>query len=207
MRQSEKLLTKTSLLRCYSALIVLGVLLVVGCNAPIICQECINRVPDAPVFTHFTPLRSSPSTVAPIPEGEYKVARIIDGDTIVITDGTDEYRVRLIGIDAPEIRPLQPYGQESKHRVEELIESANGYVRLQFDGDGTDRSGRIRAHVYLTIGSDELWLNNLLVSEGLAISMLGFRYSEGAKRILIESEISARRHKRGMWSLLAPPFP
>jgi len=133
---------------------------------------------------------------------------VLDGDTLIIKCNDDiEHRVRLIGVDAPEVRPLQPYGQEAKDFVEQMIESANGYVRLQFDGDGVDRSGRIRAHIYLSIDGNDVWLNNLLVSEGLAISMLGFRYSDGAKRILIESEISARRHKRGMWSLLAPPFP
>ena len=190
-------------------LLTLVVLLLVGCNHSVECLECINRVPDAPVFTDFEPLRSSPSTIAPIPDGmHYKVLRIIDGDTLVIDDGTGtELRVRLIGIDAPEVRPVQPFGEEAKDFVEQMIEAAKGYVRLKFDGDGVDRSGRVRAHIYLSIGGDELWLNNLLVLEGLAVSMLGFRYFDGAKRILIESEISARRHGRGMWALPNPPFP
>jgi len=190
-----------------ASLLTLVVLLLVGCNAPI-CQECINRAPDAPIFTDFVPLRSSPSTVAPIPEGVFAVIRAIDGDTIVIDDGTGtELRVRLIGVDAPEIRPMQPFGQEAKDFVEQMIEAAGGYVRLQFDGDGTDRSGRIRAHVHLTINGDDVWLNNLLVLEGLAVSMLAFRYSDGAKRIFVQSEIVARREQRGMWALPNPPFP
>ena len=186
----------------------LCVLLLAGCNAPMVCQDCINRVHDTPVFTTFTPLRSSPSVISPIPEGVYKVVRVIDGDTLVIDDGTGtELRVRLIGVDAPEIRPLQPYGQEAKDFVEQMIDLAGGYVRLQFDGDGTDRSGRVRAHIHLTIDGSEIWLNNLLVSEGLAVSMLGFRYSDGAKKILVQSEMEARREKRGMWALPNPPFP
>ena len=72
---------------------------------------------------------------------------------------------------------------------------------MQFDGDGIDRSGRVRAHVYLTIDGNETWLNNLLVLEGLAVSVLGFRYSDGAKKIFVESEIEARRNKRNIWSL------
>ena len=129
---------------------------------------------------------------------------MIDGDTLVIIDdaGT-EYRVRLIGIDAPEIRPLQPFGQEAKDFVEEKIAAAGGKIRLQFDGDGIDRSGRVRAHVYLTIDENEIWLNNLLVLEGLAVSMLGFRYSDDAKKIFVESEIEARRNNRNMWNLPA----
>ena len=188
---------------CSLALIFL---LVAGCDAPV-C-DCIERIPDTPVFTYFEPLRSSPSTIAPIAEGEYEVVRVIDGDTLIIDDGTGtEIRVRMIGIDAPEVRPMQPFGLEAKAYVEKKIAKAGGYVRLQFDGDGVDRSGRIRAHVYLTIDGNDVWLNNLLVLEGYAVSMPGFRYSDGAKKILVQSEIEARRHKRGMWALSESPFP
>ena len=204
--KSEQNIVKP-LLRYYFALIVFTVMCVVGCTATI-CQNCINRVPDAPIFTHFEPLPSAPSRVAPIPNGVYyKVLCVIDGDTLIILDddGT-EFRVRLIGIDSPEIRPMQPFGQEAKHRVEELIEAANGYVRLLYDEDGTDRNGRIRAHVYLAIDDTEVWLNHELVLRGYAISVLAFRQSDSSKKALVEAEIDARRHRRGMWSLPNPPF-
>ena len=188
--------------------IILIALFVAGCNAPIVCQDCINRVPDAPVFTTFTPLRSSPSAVAPIPEGEYEVVRVLDGDTLIIKCNDDkEHRVRLIGIDAPEVRPMQPYGQEAKDFVEQMIDLANGYVRLQFDGDGTDRSGRIRAHIHLTIDGNDVWLNELLVRQGYAVSMLGFRHSDGSKKMLVQAELYARQTRMGMWALDDPPFP
>jgi endonuclease YncB( thermonuclease family) len=181
-------------------LIAIILLVAVGCGDPV-CEYCINRAPDIPIFTTFEPLRSSPSTVAQIVEGMYKVARVIDGDTLIIECGAGtEYRVRLIGIDAPEICPVQPFGIEAKEFVENKIAMADGYARLVFDGDGVDRNRRIRAHVYLAINDNDVWLNNLLVLEGLAVSMLGFRYSDGAKKIFVESEITARREGRNMWS-------
>ena len=181
-------------------------LLVIGCVPPI-CQDCIDRGGsvenvDVAIFTDFVPLSSPPSRISPIPEGTWRVARIIDGDTIIVLDNEDvEHRVRFIGIDAPEVRPLQPFGIEAREYVERMIAAADNRVRLQFDGDETDRSGRVRAHIYLTMPDDtEVWLNNALVLEGLAVSVLGFRYSDGAKKILVQSEIEARRNSRGMWS-------
>ena len=200
--KSKKPLT----IQFYTTLFIFCVLLVVGCNASI-CQYCVDRIGsvenvDTAIFTDFVPLSSPPSSKSPIPEGTWRVARIIDGDTIIVLDDEDvEHRVRLVGVDAPEIRPLQPFGQEAKDFAEKMITAAGGYVRLQFDGDETDRSGRVRAHIYLTMpDGTEVWLNNALVLEGLAVSVLGFRYSDGAKKIFVQSEIEARRNSRNMWS-------
>ena len=53
--------------------------------------------------------------------GEYKVTRVIDGDTLVVQKGATSLTIRLVGIDAPEVshkkyEPGQPYSQQStKH--------------------------------------------------------------------------------------------
>ena len=181
-------------------------LLLVGCSP--ICQDSTNTVPSAPVFTSYEPLLSPPSRTSQITEAIYKVTSVVDGDTLVITDGTDEYRVRMTGIDCPELRPLEPYALEAKAYVESKIAKAGGHVRIKFDGDQTDRYGRILAMVYLPMpGGNDVWLNELLVYDGLAVSVLGFRYSDGAKKMLVQAEIEARKAKRNMWSSKAEIFP
>src|SRR5215510_433993 len=40
------------------------------------------------------------------------VVRVTDGDTIVIQSGEEQYKIRLSGIDAPEIR--QAFGREAR---------------------------------------------------------------------------------------------
>ena len=49
---------------------------------------------------------------------DFKVVRVIDGDTFIIEGGE---RVRMIGIDAPELKDL--YGVESKNQLKALIQN------------------------------------------------------------------------------------
>ena len=73
-----------------------------------------------------------------------KVTRVIDGDTFITNKGD---RVRLIGIDAPELPSLR--GIESKMYLHELID--NKVVILERDGisDNKDKYGRLLRYVYL----------------------------------------------------------
>ena len=43
------------------------------------------------------------------------VTRVLDGDTVEVTDTKQTVRVRLVDIDAPE--KAQPYGQKSKQHL------------------------------------------------------------------------------------------
>ena len=68
-----------------------------------------------------------------------RVLKVIDGDTITILMGTDEIRVRLIGIDAPE--KGEWLYSESKAFLEGLMAS-NPYVEIYFDGSRKDNYNR-----------------------------------------------------------------
>lgn len=88
------------------------------------------------------------------------VARVIDGDTIVVAD---ENRVRLIGIDAPEMNSdFDCYAQKAKQRLEELV--LNKKVSLEKDISQTDKYGRLLRHVWI----DEMLASLVLVEEGWA---------------------------------------
>ena len=48
------------------------------------------------------------------------VFRVIDGDTIIVLEGNKKRKVRLTGIDAPELK--QEFGFESKQKLRSLID-------------------------------------------------------------------------------------
>jgi endonuclease YncB( thermonuclease family) len=92
------------------------------------------------------------------------VSRIIDGDTIEVTDGSGrKEKVRLIGIDTPE-RGKCGY-DESGDRLSELI--LNAEVQLVTGGtDDRDRNGRLLR--YVDIGGVDA--GRILIEEGFAIA-------------------------------------
>jgi micrococcal nuclease len=138
----------------------------------------------AAVQTAHPPVRTDPVLVRVV----------FDGDTIdVATVG----RVRLLGIDAPEIghrfESSAPFGREAKERLTSLI--AHRWVRLEFDGQREDFYDRRLAYVLLEDGT---FINALLVREGLA--RVSTRVPLARLEELRRAEADARDHRRGMWS-------
>ncbi len=123
------------------------------------------------------------------------VDKVLDGDTFKTRKGE---KVRLLGINAPEIRhdtsPAQPFGNTAKRALQALI--AGKQVRLTFDKEKKDQYGRTLAHVYLKNG---LWVNAELVRQGLA-HVYTFEPNVRAAYQLIKVEQEAIQHKRGMWT-------
>lgn len=102
-----------------------------------------------------------------LPSGDdATVARVIDGDTIVVAGDT---KIRLIGIDTPETkdprRPVGCFGAEASPRTGELV-GPGTRVRLVYAVERRDRFGRTLAYVYRL--DDGLFVNAALVEEGFA---------------------------------------
>lgn len=72
------------------------------------------------------------------------VTRILDGDTLEVTEDSKTLRVRLIDIDAPEKK--QPYGQKAKQFLTDFVKDADAVAVRSM---GTDRYGRTLAQVYV----------------------------------------------------------
>jgi endonuclease YncB( thermonuclease family) len=86
---------------------------------------------------------------APIPPVEAVVVEVIDGDTISVTvDGVAE-KVRLIGIDAPEMASCG--GPEARDHLAALLNA--GIFTLTEGGDGEDRDRYDRLLRYVTDGT------------------------------------------------------
>jgi len=89
---------------------------------------------------------------------------VIDGDTVVI----DNKRVRLVGIDTPELHPTpEPGALEAKQFVEGLCLGKE--VGLDVDDiRPKDKYGRTLAVVYIDVGGSWVNLNAELLRMGLA---------------------------------------
>ena len=86
------------------------------------------------------------------------VARVIDGDTVELGDGS---RVRYIGMDTPESAG-DCYNREATERNISLV--LNRVVHLETDISETDQYGRLLRYAYV----DGVMVNELLVLEGYA---------------------------------------
>lgn len=76
-------------------------------------------------------------TAASSDSGNAYVERVIDGDTVVLGDGS---RVRLIGIDAPEAG--EPCGQRATEKMRRLVEHRVVTASNPDSVQETDRFGR-----------------------------------------------------------------
>lgn len=130
----------------------------------------------------------------------YKVSKITDGDTFYVTTSSSEkYKIRLIGIDAPETRNVgvkvrkEYFGTEAKIFVTQLLK--NRKVKLTFDVQKTDRYGRVLAYVYLENG---IFLNQYLVEKGYAV-VSTFPPNVKFVEVFTKAEKSARNKKLGLW--------
>lgn len=126
------------------------------------------------------------------------VRYVIDGDTIVLKNGT---KVRYRGINSPEIphkdTPGEPMGWEATRRNRQLVRGR--LVRLVQDDEKRDRFGRLLAYVFLPDGR---MVNEILVREGMAFVCFSKKGSPFSKRLLA-AQREAIDAGRGIWSI--PP--
>ncbi len=93
------------------------------------------------------------------------VTEIIDGDTIhVLIDG-EEFPVRYIGIDTPEVQYNEWFGKEARDANIELV--AGKEVLLEKDVSETDQYDRLLRYVYLLDGT---FVNAELIRMGFAVA-------------------------------------
>ena len=183
------------------------VLIIIGLFSPDVRDSVAETL--EPLFpgisSPYKPLRSRIS--GPVVEGLWTVIKVVDGDTIDVSNSPgSKYRIRLIGADTPEVvkpnTPVEPFGPEASAFTKRKIAEANDRVRLAFDGDEVDKYGRSLAMVYLQMpDGTEVWLNELLIREGLARAQLQYRYSKGAKTAFQQAEDEAKRARKNLWSL------
>jgi endonuclease YncB( thermonuclease family) len=129
---------------------------------------------------------------------EGKVAKVVDGDTVVLSTGE---KIRYLGINAPEVRVRrgrrwiyrrQPLGKEATAYNRELVSGKS--VSLEYDKKMKDDYGRLLA--YVKVG--DLFVNGELVRQGLALVDVrkpNYRY----QTTLLALQEEAREQCQGIW--------
>lgn len=126
-------------------------------------------------------------------DGEvWDVVEVVDGDTIRVTGASGEERVRLIGINTPEIDEC--FSDEATAALRDAIDSNE--VRLVRDVSETDQFGRLLRFVELEDGTD---IGGEQVRRGFAVSR---RYEPDVSRNRLYDDLqsAARAARRGQWS-------
>lgn len=147
---------------------------------------------------------SLPKVEPYLKEGVYNVDRVVDGDTLLLSNGI---RVRLMGIDTPEtVKPgseVEPFGPEASAFTKEAVARVGNRVYIRQDCDRFDKYGRNLAFVYLgeSDSANVIFLNEELVRAGLAKAIMTFNYSMSIKRRLYKAQKEAIDNRRGIWSL------
>ncbi|MDD5730651.1 MAG: thermonuclease family protein [Candidatus Omnitrophica bacterium] len=135
------------------------------------------------------------------------VSRAVDGDTLKLENGE---RVRLIGIDTPEmheseklmrdsrktnqdVETIKGLGRRSYEFTRKLVEGRR--VSLEFDVEKKDKYGRLLAYVYLKDGT---FVNAEIVKEGYASLMTippNVKYAD----LFLKLYRQAREGRKGLW--------
>ena len=133
------------------------------------------------------------------------VTVVYDGDTVrVRLVGQKDERVRLIGVDSPELDDAREQVRlmaflAKRFAFTRLFQST---VELLPGPEKRDVYGRLLA--YIRTADGELF-SETLVREGFAYAYLKFPFDEAWKTRLKDAEISARRSGKGLWR--KEPYP
>jgi micrococcal nuclease len=126
-----------------------------------------------------------------------KVTRVVSGQTVevLLTGASEATRVRIIGIDAPDLRQ-SPWGEAAKQKLSELVRGLP--IKLELEDNQRDRFNRLNAH---------LWQNQTLVSQQLVESgcvLSNDSYEHKYSKLLMESREYARLMGYGIWNSNLP---
>jgi micrococcal nuclease len=130
----------------------------------------------------------------------YRVIEVNDGDTITIRTKsllgmpTKKERLRLIGIDAPELKQ-DPWGRLSKRYLKKLISESDWIVDIEFDVEKRDKYGRLLGYVWDKKGR---LINEKMLEDGYALL---YSIPPNVKYVerFISAQKKAQQKRAGIW--------
>ncbi len=135
--------------------------------------------------------------IVPSAERPLRAVRVIDGDTVVLSDGRT---VRYIGVDTPEHG--QPFYEAAKNFNRKLVQGK--VVELELDVERYDHYGRLLAYVFVRdMKGQRIFVNAELIRNGFArvyTKPPNVRYAD----LFVRLQQEAREQRRGLWALYRP---
>jgi endonuclease YncB( thermonuclease family) len=129
-----------------------------------------------------------------------RVEKVHDGDTITVSDASDRlFKVRLIGIDAPELK--QKFGEKSRDALNKILKRDKKNVIVQ--PFGMDRDKRILGLVFV----GETDVNLELLRGGFAWVYESRELGKEKISLYREAMTEARANKFGLWKEENPVDP
>lgn len=129
------------------------------------------------------------------------MVEVIDGDTVVVRVAGATERVRLIGIDTPEVTggflPAECYGEEASVFTKSLLPEGTD-VRLTRDAEARDRYGRLLA--YLHRADDGIFVNLEIAARGYAEALI-IEPNNTHADAFYRAASTAREQGLGLWSV------
>ena len=126
---------------------------------------------------------------------DVEVKRVIDGDTLDLTDGR---RIRLLGINTPEIG--RTFKVEATNALKDLTKT--GKITIEYDGPKEKAIGRYK-RTLAYVHCNGVFVNGEIVRKGLAYIYI-YPNTHAHNKELIAYQREAREAKRYLWTKPLP---
>ncbi len=153
---------------------------------------------DVPRTSDVSPTITPPA--ATTTSTPYKIAKVVDGDTIDVELGGKTSRVRLLGINAPESvdprKTVECFGREASAHLKDLLTGKDVALESDATQGDADKYDRLLRYVYLGDGAD---VGRSMIADGYAYEYTydkPYKYQSDYKT----AEAAAREAKRGLWA-------
>jgi micrococcal nuclease len=132
---------------------------------------------------------------------KYVVTQVHDGDTISIKAESFAgfplriEKVRLIGIDTPELKQ-EPWGRKAKKHLKKLLSESDWIVNVEFDVQERDKYGRLLGYIWSR--NKGILINQKMIEDGMAV-LFTFPPNVRYEDRFTEAEKMASKKGIGLW--------
>lgn len=140
----------------------------------------------------------------PVLEGPYHISYVVDGDTCKFEEWGD-VRIRYIGVDTPESVARDEYAKQNTQEGKDASSFMKEYLPkgtvcyIERDIETQDRYGRELVYLYAEKDGSLVFINELLLKEGLAKLFTLQPNSKYADNKFYEAQKYARENEKGFW--------
>ncbi len=134
-------------------------------------------------------------------ENSYVVQRVVDGDTIVLAMHGRDQKIRIIGLDTPEVvaphKPVQCYGPEATVEAQKVLNGQTIILTTDPSQGEYDVYHRILGYVFLADGTnyEEYMLENGFGRE------YTYRTPYQYQKQFRAAQTRAKNSKKGLWKV------